>query len=434
MKRKLIWMKLDNAAKIYPAARRKRWTNVFRISFSFKDAVDPLILQSALNRAVKRFPSVAVRLRTGLFWYYLEEIPSPPDVQPEENFPLNRMTFSQIRKCAFRVLYFKNRMSLEIFHSLSDGTGAMIFAKSLAAEYIRQRYKTEIPSELGVLSMDDAPTPEETEDSFSRFTNPVSASRKEENSYLLSGTPEPDGFQNVICGTLDEALVYNEAKKYGATVTVFLAAVMMKSVYDIQNSKIKNPKKRKCVRVLIPVNLRKIFPSKTLRNFASYITPGINPRLGEYSFEEMISVIKHTLGLELTDKHLSSKFTPNVRSEQSKILRVMPLILKNFAMKLVYNAVGEKKSCINVSNLGRIDLPSVMSEYVTGVDFILGVQANSPCNCAICSYGGKLRVNFIRNITEPELELRFFTELRKMGLVACIESNSRSSAANEGRL
>ncbi len=426
MQRRLKWMKLDNAAKIYPAARRKHWTNVFRISFSFKDNIAPDILQSALNRAVRRFPSIAARLRTGLFWYYLEEIPCPPSVQPEENVPLNRMTFGQIRKCAFRILYYNNRMSLELFHSIADGSGAMIFAKSLAAEYVRQRYGANVPCENDILSMDDPPSPEETEDSFGRFISPISASRKEDNSYLLSGTPEPDGFQNLICGTLDEQEIYSLAKKYGATVTVFLAAVMMKSIYDIQNEKVKNPKKRKCVRILIPVNLRKIFPSKTMRNFASYITPGINPQLGEYSFEEMISVIKHTIGLELTDKHLSSKFTPNVRSEQSAFLRIMPLGIKNIAMKLVYNAVGEKKSCINVSNLGKIELPPEMNKYVERVDFILGVQASSPCNCGVCSFGGKLRINFIRNIIEPELERHFFTELRRLGLSVYIESNSRS--------
>lgn len=427
MKRQLKWMKLDNAAKIYPAARRKYWTNVYRISFSFRDEIIPDLLQKALERAVKRFPSVAVRLRSGLFWYYFEEVPEIPTVLREEECPLNRMTFRQIRKCAFRVLYYKNRMSVEFFHSVSDGNGALVFTKSLAAEYVRLRYKAVIPFENDVLDMFEHPPREETEDSFQKYAGNVSLSRREDNAYIMSGTREHDGFFNLVCGTVPEDALHNLSKRYGVTVTMLLSAVMMKVIYDIQNEEVKNPKKRKCIRILIPVNLRKIFKSRTMRNFASYITPGIDPRLGEYSFEEMLNVVKHTMGLELNDKHLAAKFTPNVKSEQSKILRIMPLVIKNIAMKVVYNAVGEKKSCINVSNLGRIEIPDAMKPYTERIDFILGVQADSPCNCGVCTYGGKVRINFIRNIKESELERRYFTTLIKLGLPVYIESNQRDT-------
>ena len=183
--------------------------------------------------------------------------------------------------------------------------------------------------------------------------------------------------------------------------------------------------KREAVRILIPVNLRKLFESDTMRNFASYITPGIDPKLGEYTFEEMVSVIHHSMALELNPKRMSAKFTANVRSERQAILRIMPLFIKNFAMKMVYNRVGERKSSICMSNLGLVTLPKPLSDYVTRIDFVLGVQADTPCNCGICSYGGKLYINFIRSIREPELERRFFTFLRRAGLHVLVESNQR---------
>ena len=418
-------MKLDNAAKIYPAARRRDWTNVFRLSVTFKDDIEPSLLQNALNITIKRFPSVAVRLRTGAFWYYLEEIPEAPTVIAEEQCSLNRMTFKSIQECAFRVLYHKSRMSVELFHSVTDGTGGLIFTKTLAAEYAKLRYKIEIPCENGILDVSEEADEAEIEDSFGKHDSPVGTSRKEETAYMLSGTHEPDNFLNVTTGILDTEDVLELAKKYNTTLTVFLAAIMMKAIYDIQNDTVMDVSKRKAVRILIPVNLRKLFGSKTLRNFASYITPGIDPKLGEYSFEEMVETIHHSLGLELNAKKMSAKFTANVKSERSKILRIMPLFVKNFAMKLVYNRVGERTSSICLSNLGLVSLPKTMAEVVTRIDFVLGVQADSPCNCGICSYGGKLYITFIRNIKEPELERRFFTFLRKQGLHILIESNQR---------
>ena len=75
------WLRLDNAAKIYPAARRRNWSNVFRVAATMRDEVDPDILSSALKVTAARFPSIAVRLRRGVFWYYLEEIDSVPAVR-----------------------------------------------------------------------------------------------------------------------------------------------------------------------------------------------------------------------------------------------------------------------------------------------------------------------------------------------------------------
>ena len=40
------------------------------------------MLRTALDVTVRRFPSIAVRLRRGVFWYYLEQIPQAPEIQP----------------------------------------------------------------------------------------------------------------------------------------------------------------------------------------------------------------------------------------------------------------------------------------------------------------------------------------------------------------
>ena len=133
-------MRLDNAALIFPAALRRTWSNAYRISFSFRDPVDPALLQLALDRVAPRFPSVLVRLRRGAFWYYLEEVEHPPTVREDSWQPLIRMGRKDVRRCAVRVLYYRDRMAVEYFHAVTDGTGGMVFAKTLAAEYTRLRY------------------------------------------------------------------------------------------------------------------------------------------------------------------------------------------------------------------------------------------------------------------------------------------------------
>ena len=145
--KQLAWMRLDNAAKIYPAARRRSWNCLFRMSASLNENIDTFVMQKALDITVKRFPSIAVRLRRGVFWYYLEEIVKAPSIKSEAAYPMARMSFKDVRKCAFRVVCHKNRLAVEFYHALTDGSGAMIFLKTLLSVYLTQKYGVSIPPE-----------------------------------------------------------------------------------------------------------------------------------------------------------------------------------------------------------------------------------------------------------------------------------------------
>ena len=171
--RKLRWMRLDNAAKIYPAAKRRNWTNYFRLSATLTEPVDVQVLRAALDVTVRRFPSIAVRLRRGVFWYYLEEISKAPAIEEDKSYPLVHVPFDDGRRCAFRVLVYKNRLAVEFFHAVTDGTGGLIFLKTLTAEYLSQKYGIQIPAERGVLGRLEDPDPEELEDSFLRYAGLV---------------------------------------------------------------------------------------------------------------------------------------------------------------------------------------------------------------------------------------------------------------------
>lgn len=419
------WMKLDNAAKIYPAARRRNWSSVFRLSMSLTEDVNRYVLQTSLEATIRRFPSIAVRMKKGAFWYYLEQLEHAPVIIDDGPFPTKRMEKKEIRKCAFRVLCFKNRIAVEFFHALTDGNGGMVFLKTLVAEYIEQKYSKQIPCEKGVLDVAQEPLEEELEDSFLKFTGEVSAGRKEQTAFHLSGNKNLDGYKNLICFSMDVNDVIAVAKGYNTTMTCLMTSLLIKSIIEIQNDRIPIRKLQRPVKVLLPVNLKNFFKSNTLRNFVLYITPGVDPRMGDYTFEEIIKSVQHQMGLELTAKNMSAKITANVKTEQYWISRIMPLFIKNFGMKLVYDLVAERKSCLTLSNLGRVEVPKVMGDYVTRTDFVLGIQATCPNNCGMLSYNDKLYMSFIRNIEETTLETRFYENLKKLSIKAKLESNER---------
>ena len=421
--RPLRWVRLDNAAKIYPAARRKNWSNVFRQSVTLFDDVDTGILKLALDITVKRFPSIAARLRKGVFWYYLQQVESAPEIREEYSYPLTYMSKDEMRRCAFRVIVFNNRIAVEFFHSLTDGTGALIFLKNLVAEYLEQKYNIKIPCENGIVDRKASPTEEELEDCFPKNAGKVPVSRKDTNAWHMYGEPNRDGFLNLTCFNIPVKDVLNMAHKYNVTLTVFMSAVIMKALVNLQNEKNPNVSRQKQIKLLIPVNLRQLFPSGTLRNFALYTIPKIDPRLGEYTLDEICKVVQHKIGMEFTAKHMSCVIATNVNDEKNPLVRLIPLPIKNAVMKAIFDNIGEKKSCLTLSNIGQVKVPEAMEKYIKRFDFILGVQASAPYNCGMLSFGDTVYINFIRNINKAELERHFFAVLQELGLSATVESN-----------
>lgn len=419
------WFKLDNAAKIYPASHNRYWSNLFRLSATLEEEVDLKVLEQAIKNTIPRFPSIAARLSIGLFWYYLRPVDEPPPILAEYSYPLAYMTKKELKTCAFRVIVYRKRISLEIFHSLTDGTGGLIFLKSLIAEYLELKHDIEIPCEHGVLSRKEHPKHYETEDSFLKNAAPVKETRKDTDAWRITGTPEEDAFLNITNFQMSSDHIRRLAKEKNVSVNTYLAAVLMKSILTLQFDLIHNPKKYKPVKVLIPINLRPIFNSKTLRNFALYTIPELDPRLGNYELDEIIKIVHHKVGAYATKKNMSKMIETNVADERMLVLRLIPLFIKNFVMKMVFNSVGEKKSCLSFSNLGEIRLPENMKEYINRIDFILGPQAQAPYNCSAYSYKGTLNVTFSRDIKESRLETYFFRELQALGIEVTVQSNQR---------
>ncbi len=426
--KKLRWMALDNAAKIFPAARTRSWSNVFRLAATMTEPVDKEALRTALDVTVRRFPSIAVRVKPGFFWYYLEELPHAPEIMDEKPYPLSRMPFDDIRKCAFRVIVYDRRIAVEFFHALTDGNGGLVFLKTLVAEYIYQKYGVKVPPEGGVLDRLEEPDPAELEDSFFKYAGKHALPRQDSDAYSIKGLREVDGFRTNTTFILDAQQVRALAKAQGVTVTAALTAALMLAVDRLQKEQVHNPAKHKPVKIFVPVNLRSIFPSKTLRNFILYAIPSIETKYGDYEFPELCQSVQHQMKLQITPRRMAAIIAANVSSEKNLFIRMAPLFLKDVIMKMVYRAVGERKSCFSFSNLGVSSMPPEFERYVDRLDFVLGTQKTQRYNTSLITYKGKMMFNITRNTDKPLLERHFYQVLRELGIHVIAQSNAREEA------
>lgn len=414
------WFRLDNAAKIYPAAKTANWNAVFRMSAVMKEEVDPKRLQQALEDVIDRFPAFKITLRKGFFWYYFQSLEKKPVAEKETEYPCSKIPLTG-NDYVFRVLYFGHRISVEVFHSVTDGTGNLLFLKTLVARYC-ELGGVAVESKEGVLYYEDDPAPEEVEDSFSRYMDKSkgSLSRNEPAAYQIRGTKEKYGVLNVTQGRMPFPELHAVAKSYGVTVNTYLTAVLSYAIlkYELYERKSKKP-----VRVQVPVNLRKIFPSETLRNFAGYYNTTILAE--EKSFEEIVCLLNAQIKENITPEYCQKFINSNVALEKNPIIRLAPRFLKTFFMNLSFYMVGEKFMSGVLSNIGNVVTAKELNDCIDRFEFVLGPQKYMNHAAACASYNGTTIVTFSRTVKDPTIEREFFKILASHGIQVIVNSNGR---------
>lgn len=426
-KNQAVWYKLDLSAIVYPTLQRKDFSSVYRLSVLLKEPVQPDVLQMAVDRALPRFPTYKAAIRKGLFWRYLEPNDRPgPFVQPDIKNPCMPMPFKANNRYLVRIYYYENRISLEAHHSLGDGTGGMCVLQTITAEYLRL-LGHEIACGGFVLDIGSKPDPEELEDAYMRYANSkVRPPRPGEKTYRVRGTKEPFYTLNIIDGIMSVQQVMQVAKKYGATITEYLNAVLLYALLQKQENDFHLGLRP--VKIAMPVNLRRFFPSKTLRNFITMIYPGIDPRLGEYTFEEIVTQVHHYMRYYINEKFLRGDITTNAATQRNPFIRIVPLFVKDFVVRTFYTKVQDKNSSAGLTNMGALKVPETMKPFIERFDIYMGQPFSSRTNCAIISFEDTLTINFASSIIEADVERYFFRKLIQDGIHVKIESNRE----NEG--
>ncbi|HEU5289335.1 MAG TPA: hypothetical protein VFU05_01755 [Cyclobacteriaceae bacterium] len=414
-----FWMRLDNAAKIYPAVQSKELTSVFRLSCVLKDRLKMQPLLEAVNKIEDRFPYYKVKLEKGFFWYYLEYhdevIPLRPDVaMPCRAFRKNDLIF--------RVLVKENQLSVEFSHILTDGGGGFEFLKTLLYTYF-DRCCISLKESTLYLRPDEAPESEEFEDAFSKyFQEKIPVPRKKPSSFHLPfQLNNPPRFK-VLIVKAPLADISHLSRSNKVSITEYLVSIYLHSLQEVYNrmSPFQKRRQRKIFRVQVPVNLRKLYPSKTMRNFSLFVTPEIDLSLGQYSFEEILKIVHHFMQLE-TDKKLMNKIIArNVGAERNILLKNTPLFIKSLILYFTYRIAGTSRYSGVITNLGKV----TFGEADKLIDHFIFIppppNKTLKVNCGVLGFNNSLVMSF-GNITKSrELEREFLTFLVRQGVAVKI--------------
>lgn len=416
------WYRLDNAGVLYSALQKETYSAIYRFSAVMDKPVDRQALQRAVDKTMPRFPTFRVRMKRGAFWYYFEPNDAPgPFVKPDIANPCQPVRFQEDHGWLVRFYYYEHRISVEVFHAISDGGGALVFFKTLLAVYLRETGYT-VPNTYGVLDVDGVPRREELEDAYGKYARGKGRRAKNPGkAYQNTGTREPFYTLNVTMGFCSVTRLKERAREYGVSITEYLTAVLMKVILDKQHRE--GLRKELPVALAIPINLRAWFPSETLRNFILTSRPVIDPSLGEYTFYEVLEQVHHMLRLNINRQKMQAELTGNVRFTQNRLLQIIPIVLKNPVMALGYRLAGVRPYSGTYTNPGAFTVPPEMSGHIRRMEVILGQATNPRVHCASISYGDVMEITFAGTVKETDTERDFFRFLVRDGIPVKVESN-----------
>ncbi len=428
---KPAWYKLDNAGVLYSSIQKESYSAIYRFSAVMTQTVDPQVLQRAVDRTMPRFPGFCMRIKRGVFWYYFEPNDAPgPFVRPDIANPCQPVRFQEDNGWLVRFYYYEKRISIEVFHGVSDGAGTLVLFKTLLAVYLRE-LGCPVPNECGILDVDEPPRREELEDAYARYATGRSLrGGLLGKAYQNAGTPEPFYTLNVTMGFVPVDGLKAKAKEYGVSITEYLTAVLLKVIVDKQHRE--RPHREKPVALAIPINLRAWFPSETLRNFILTARPVYRSGAGGRTTfcGDSVSQVHHFLRLEI-----------NAAATCRRPVHPAMCALQHepAARGSIPGAAEEPRPSIPERTgwpgcrpySGDLHQSRGLPGPAGGgcgptserMEVILGQATLPRVHCASMSYGNTMNITFAGTQVETDTERDFFRFLVKEGLPVRVESN-----------
>ena len=467
MKNEKIWYELDAFAKTYSSIISEGRTTCFRLSVLFSENIDLEILKNVVISLEKKYPFYNSELKKGIFWNYLQQKKTHFIIEEEKTYPCTDIQ----KDNPLRIIYFNNKLSIEIAHFLTDGKGAALFFQDLIEEYLEKRYflenfekdkknnliyKTEKKKEieiekinkiinfgkkinknekdfenkkfeknffektrelLGNDSVLKNSQKNEYVDLYEKYMRKVSKETTIKSAFHLPMKILEKGQYHITTGEIDVESLKEESKKYGTTIGKYLLSVYFKILLD-RYSQAKNP-----IVIGVPVDLRKIFEETTYRNFFINITPSMDASLGAYSLSEIITYLDNYFALKITKKEFYKSIYKAMNPIQNIIIKSVPYLIKRMFFPFIFDYYGERGYTTGFSNLGIFKVDKKYEKYLKGFRFLPPPSKRCKIKMGVVSDFNKVYVNFGNLTADYDIERDFFVYLRKRGIKSKIITN-----------
>lgn len=413
------WHRLDNTANLFPVVSGRRSPNVYRMTAVLKETVEPSLLEQAVSAALPWFPAFGVQMKKGFFWAYFESNPAVPRVFQEEEQPCRYMEPRKNKKFLFRVLYFENRIHLEVFHALTDGMGALSFLKAICYQYLLLRHPEDFTPEQrsAVYGAEGAG---DIRDGYMRNYEPAPAKTfKEIKAMQFHGERFPFGQAAIVNYILDTSQLKQRCKEREATVTQYLTARIAWAVYT---GVLCRHTPSRPLSIFVPVDLRRLFKSETALNFFSNIVVALSFAEHPDNFEVVLEEVKRQFALRMDKQDFQARLSYTAGSQRNILIRCTPLALKNLILSIIYHR-NNKGGSMPFSNLGVQKVEPIFEPYFESLRAMLGNSKVEPVTATACTFGSRTVLTISSALEDTSLLREIARGLSGDGLTVDVETN-----------
>lgn len=404
------WYKVDNVAKVFLATADKRDTRTLRVSCTLWEDIDAKTLQEAVESAIQIRPQFQVRIRRGIFWHYMEDTDLLPIVEEEHGRICPQLYVPGHAMLHYKVTYHRNRINLDLFHAISDGTGALEFLNIIVFEYLKLKY----PGRFEELVIHSGASEEDlNQDSYKQFFGGMGLMTSSlKKAYHPSGLKLPYDQLQFFEVHMPSDKVLQKAKALGVSLTSYIGARFMLAIMEDMP-----PRKRKTpITVSLPVNLRNYYPSYTSRNFFNNVN--VSHVFDEdISLDDLAKEFDEKLKSNLTEENIKKQMDNFETMEYVAPVRAVPLFIKQWAVRYG-TKVSDKKVSMVLSNLGVQRPPEEVRSMISNYSAFC---SSENLFSTMSSYNGDLTLgisspyvstkvikNFIRELSNDDIRIRVY--------------------------
>lgn len=382
---KYPWMKIDTASIMFTCLSSRKWGRTFRVAANLSTGdIKPELLEKAVKDLIPRFTSIYSCLKKGFFWNYQECVSAMPEIRQEHSRILLPITYRGDGRPDFRVLYYKNRIAIETAHHISDGKGMGTYFNALLERYVELSENPDAP-----YVFDKA---EDIENAFKKYA--VKGGEKaEDNSvvaYQLEAPIEKDFVQLIFMSIPSEQLRSASTEK-GITVTEYLSAALILGTIRQATKPITLP-----IVIGIPVNLRRFFPTDSVRNFTIQVEISFDTKGRiDWTFDEICEVIKGQLKEKLEVDKLQKMLNRYSALSSNPVVRVVPNFIKLPVIRLMQHKSHKANTTI-LTNTGTAEDNEKLKDKVVKIEGVNGDTSGYGlvCTCSSLSYNNMFNLCF----------------------------------------
>lgn len=425
LKRKIYWRKLDDQAKVFALASNERYSSIFRLSIILNEKIEVEILKKAVKLALEKYKVFKVKMKQGLFWYYLEENEKEPIISIENEYPFQKINTRENNDYLFKVTYFNNKINIDFFHALTDGNGGKEFLKEIIYRYLELKH----PEEIENNNSDKQEILEHSENAYKKNykKHTKKSSIFSKKAYMIQGEELPKGEVGINHFNINLKEIKNCTKAKECSLSMYLVAMIIYSIYET-NFKIYEGNRP--INICVPINLKKYFKTETISNFFSYMMVTLNLKNNQiYSFDDILGMVKKEFEKKLKLEKIVETMTSDAGMTNNILIRIVPLILKKVVVRACSLEV-KKHFTMTFSNIGKFEVDNKYSKYIENFFVILAPDWAEKVKCGVCSYEDNLVVTFGTNLKENSIESRFRDLLKENNIDFKIEGNEVNVISN----